>query len=139
MSSLKLAHYNLPSGTSIFNRKVQRFRQFRSSLQDRRRIIISTDRLSKSFLERLRLTAYLFSDLLRRSIFGKIDTIRLSPFDSKANIWTIRIVHRDRLLSTFRNISHCTQTKGQRQRQRHFLIDSNDITFLCPILSNLKS
>ena len=70
-SSLKLALYNLPSGTSIFNREIQRFRQFRSSLRDRRQIIISTNRLSKSFLERLRLNSVPFLRFITTFILRK--------------------------------------------------------------------
>ena len=60
--------------------KNQRFRQFESCLQRRRERIISTNRILKSFLERLRPKSVPFSDLIRRSFFGKIDTITLNSF-----------------------------------------------------------
>ena len=102
-------------------------------MQRRRERIISTNRILKSFLERLRPKSVPFSDLIRRSFFGKIDTITLNSFRLECehlddtNLYIAIGFYL--LFETFRSVLR----QKDNDRDKIFSHRFEDNTFLCPI------
>ena len=122
-----------PSGISIFNLKnISVSDSSNHCLLRRRERIISTNRILAS-LERLRPKSVPFSDLIRRSFFGKIDTITLNSFRLECehlddtNLYIAIGFYL--LFETFR----CVLRQKDNDRDKILSHRFEDKTFLCPI------
>ena len=139
-SSLKLALYYPPSGISIFNLKISAFPTVRITVcSGVAKELSARTGYWNSFLERLRPKSVPFSDLIRRSFFGKIDTITLNSFRLECehlddtNLYIAIGFYL--LFETFRSVLR----QKDNDRDNYSLIDSKTIRSFVLFLSNLTS